>query len=230
MIRVLITDDKPTIRARLSAKLKTEIAGIEIDEADSLRPAIALAESARSERRPYRIAVLDMLLPLELGGVDRVYPEVRRELLLALGRNTCVYNITAHRYFDEVVKFLIGDNLKDRELPSPIVIDEMEKDWEDRLTAQIRSVVHSDRVAEQFERVFGKISMSQTAVVKAGVSQLAPSLRGDMLATADLTQDLNLLIRDIEQHWDDLDGDLKTSIESVFRVERLESGKIALHI
>jgi CheY-like chemotaxis protein len=229
MTRVLVLDDTPEILDRLVLRLRKEIPGIGVDSAESLNEAIERVNAARQAGQPYDIAVLDFLLPINKKDNDiGVHKQVRRELIERLGRAAIIFNITRFRLYPEVREFLLEENLQNTDLPRPVVIDETEIGWEDGLMAQIRSIVHSGRIEKQFDLVFGAGRRPQGRPVGRTPSLAVPSLRNDLLAADDLTQDLNLLVRDIELHWNDLNEELKKKIESVFKVEEIEPGTFGL--
>jgi CheY-like chemotaxis protein len=199
MMRILIVEDGADFREFVVEAVAKAFPGAQLDEASSLHEAIGKATAAR-ENQPYDVAVLDFLLPVEQGGDgNSVNPDERRKLLKLLGPDTETFNYTANPKSPEVVGFLLDKNLGDTDLPRPVVINLRDEDWGEKLVSLVRSAVHSKRIRAEFRRLFGTRRDAARRAAARPLEAAAPaaSLRGDLLAVPDLTQDLNLLARDI---------------------------------
>lgn len=229
MTRVLLVDNDPNIHKRLTPRLEMEIPGIVVDSAETLRDATAQAMAALAEEEPYDFAVLDIMLPVyKRDGPENLHKPERRKLIEALGGKAVVFNITVFLRHPDVSEFLVEENLQNTEQPRTVVIDKTEVGWEDNLIKQIRLNVHSSRIERQFDRIFGARRGNERRSSSRPPSLAETRLRSDLLVAEDLTQDLNVLIRDIELHWADLKMELKKKIETVFQVVEFEPGKFGL--
>lgn len=242
-MRILIVDDEKEILSALAAKLREASPGAQIDLAGSLEEAIDLAEAARADDRLYDVAVLDFLLPRtpsDPTGFDQVYPEHRRRLLGALGRETATFHYTTHIRDDAILKFLVEDNLRDYALPRPVIVDRRQEDWREKLVDQVQTVVHSRRIGDEFHRLFGhrkaaakRASARPAEAASLASGRLVETLPGEALAGAhgeltsvfDPTQVLNHLVRDIEKNWAALESNLKQDIQAIFKVDEVEPGR-----
>jgi hypothetical protein len=156
----------------------------------------------------YRIVVLDARFPADRGEDDELHPELREEVQSITSRGAVIFHITAYR--QDLERHLGSGGPHE---PKPVILDKADPNWTRDLCRYIGEEVHSGRIAEKTDRLFGPSNGT-------GVRVALRVPRGTRNATHDLAD----LQRDIAQHWRYLAPELRHRIQTIFRVSHRESG------
>jgi hypothetical protein len=87
-------------------------------------------------------------------------------------------------------------------------------EWESQLYTWIRHFIHTTRVASEFEHVFVQPRSARSEFSRS----FGPRRIGAV--TGDATQEIAALARDVAEHWNSLDNDLKLRLQRIFSVRQ----------
>jgi CheY-like chemotaxis protein len=208
-IALLVVEDDRSTRENLVRLLRETFPTARIDSTDNLAAAIQMARDMQSRGAYYDVALLDVKLPEDgSGGKAGVHPKLRRELLSSLSFNTVVINHSAHAGDPEILR--VVEDLRSPNAPVPVLIS-ADGDWHDEVLRLTRQAVYGRRIAAQLDRLLGPDRVA--AARMTGVAA-----RGRMGAEGAGTPGMGALIRDIKQHWSDLDAELQRRVKEVFEI------------
>ncbi len=210
MFRILIVEDIKHTLEQLFDLIALHFPDSQIDQAATIREALALLGTAETEGWEYDAVILDFRLPVDEGE----HPDGAELLCLAIRQKmpqAFIAHITAYPN-DEEVKAHMQRVHREQAGYSAIDLSKLEVIWPEKLVDQLKQFLKGQRIEAQLEALFPSALTS-----RAGAG------RDRVRAAGGVTHQLAALTRDIVDFWPDLDEKTKEKVRQFFQVD--ETGK-----
>jgi hypothetical protein len=220
-----VAQQHPSTLAQVGEELRRQYWGaaaegpdVPVDLAGSIEQGKALLALAWEQRRHYKVAILDVLMPQRETGPARQDFTLAKKLGSTDGCDAAVYTTTAE---GEDFARLETEVTTAPDLPRRFcLLQQKGEGWANALYRCVAGVVHGDRIWEQFTRLFGQPSRSPV------LGRVARSGRSALGHSQDVSLELASLKMDVGYHWPLLDVRLQQALETRFEVVPKEGSPI----
>ncbi len=214
MITFLVVDDDSEMSSPLKARLEDEFPEAQIDVAAHYQEALRLARAIGDAGENYDVAFLDVFLPLDDNEYSEpgLHLESRKELYRALTRDTVVFNHSAHKGNVKVKQFM--EELHGPNSAVGLVIPAADREFAAR-----------EMMSQAHRAVYGRRIDVELGQILAARQHLAFAARG-----GNGGQDVVCLMRDIRDHWSDLDDEIRRRARMVFDIQEREGEQVIVNL
>jgi len=205
MTRILVAEDERHTVEQLTVLLAAEFKGVQIDAATTISTALDHVTRTYEKGQAYDVAVLDFKLPRDLGDNPEVDEEVCNTVSSQMP-DALIVHITGYGDAEQVREHLTRHKPRQG---YPVLISKLDTKWAEELLQVVRKFVHSMRIDAKMDGLFRRPRGG------GGAGHQRRRVGSDVRC---LTPELDEVMRDIVDHWKDLDEPLRIRIEHVFEI------------
>jgi CheY-like chemotaxis protein len=224
---MLIVENNKVLRETMRENLAYEHPGVIIDMAETVNEAVALLRTATPRGVHYVVVILDIRLPREKGGDDDVH-FLRDEVLDWASSETYIFYVSAH-LDDPVIQEYKGRleaQIKNNvQAPRTFFFSRSKSEEVRRFYEMVNQVMHTRRISQKLDAIMPAL-FGTPGFVPVGAGDMAYVSARDPFTYpgTDPTHRLADLARDIEVHWNYIEGNLKERIRQYFVVTETDTG------
>jgi DNA-binding LytR/AlgR family response regulator len=210
MFHILIVEDIEPILEELRLCFAREFPDSTIDCARTVNEGLRLIDSAREKGWPYHAAVLDFMLPKDVGEEEEVAESLCCEIR-DMQHDTLVIHITSYIHRAGIAKHPRRLH-QERSDPRALMIDKSEISWVAELLKNLKSYLYGNHIEARMDQLFRPSKDAHS------ISGFFPARRSSP-DKGSLTIELAILCCEIASHWKDLDHKLQNRIKATFDVD-----------
>ena len=210
MLRFLVVEDIADTLDQFKKLLLEEFDEAEVDTARTVNEGMVRLDSARRSGEDYDVVILDFRLPRDLGDNLEIDETLCGIVSLHMP-DALIVHISSYGEDPIVKKHLANHKPRQGYLVS---ISKLNTSWPTEIVAVIRHFIHSVRIDAKMDRLF--------RTRRGGGGATYEGRRADAGLPC-LTLELDDVMQDIAEHWNDLDVPLLLRVEEVFDVDTSSS-------
>lgn len=214
VMNILIVEDAELAAASLAYTLSKAFPKADIIIAGTVADGYAQLDETQAKKKPrFDVAILDFMLPPRAG----LQPEPDFSLSRTIGiflPETIIIHVSAYGDDPEIGRFL---KQRDTLTEDGKIFVAKEEGWMQQVVGEILRVIHSRRIRQQFNDLFGR---DYTPRLQRAHRRRHAIGRGDRMRTLEVAT----LCTDAGQHWEFLGDSLKADLERVLGHVQDEAG------
>ena len=227
-VGILIVENDKVQREMMQDSVAEKHPDLIIDMAETVNEAIALIRSAMARGVHYIVVILDIRLPRELGGDEDFHLNLRDKVLDSTSSDAYIFYNSAHlddpviQEYECRVEAQIKNNVQ---APRTLFFSKVKPEEVRQLYEKIDQVLHTRRISQKLDAIMPAV-FSTAGFVSVGAGDMAYVAPRDPFTYpgTDPTHQLADLERDIETHWNYLEGNLQERIRQFFVVTQTDAG------